>query len=144
MIKLTCNKAFIGVFMVTEKSFWMGRDKTYAGELTTEIKKNADELLKRVNGLLVAIGRSPIVEQVSSGWRPSSVNAATPGAAKKSSHMIGKAVDIVDRDGKIKALIVAHPELLKKFKLNMEDPASTSVWAHFDSRDELGYKIFKI
>lgn len=135
--------------MVTDKSYWMGRDTKYANELTQMIRDNANELLRRVNGLLVDLGRSPIVEKVNSGWRPASLNAIYAKdpkvhAATHSSHMDGKAVDITDDLGELEILITAHPELLKKHMLNREDPASTPGWCHLDSRDGLGYRTFKI
>lgn len=129
--------------MVTEKAYWMGRDIKYASELTQEIRNNANELLRRVNGLLVELGRSPVNEGVTSGWRPASVNAKTPNAAKKSSHTMGMAVDIFDPKGELDALIMKHLELLTKYRLNLEHPDSTPGWTHLDSRSGLGYKVFR-
>ena len=130
--------------VVTDKAFWMGRDVKYASELTPELRANADELLRRVNGLLVDLGRSEIVEGVNSGWRPPSVNEQVPHAATHSSHMVCKAVDLHDPDGVIDALVMAHPELLKKHRLNHEHPESTPGWCHIDDRDTLGYITFKV
>jgi hypothetical protein len=129
--------------MVTDKAYWMGRDVKYASELTQTIRANANELLLRVNGLLVDLGRSPIEEGVNSGWRPQSVNAQTPGAAAHSSHMTGEAVDLTDAKGEIDAAIMAHPELLKKHKLNLEHPDSTPGWCHLDTRAGIGYRVFR-
>jgi len=46
--------------------------------------------------------------------------------------MSGKAIDLEDKDGSIKALIQANPELLRNFGLFMEDAASTPTWCHID------------
>ena len=129
--------------MITLQIYWMNRDITYAKDLTPAIVANATALLPKVNGLLQDLGMGE-VKQITSGWRPPEINAATVGAAKKSSHMIGKAVDIFDPDGEIDEAIMAHPELLTKWGLNHEDPSSTPGWCHVDDRDGLGFRTFKI
>lgn len=125
--------------MITLDQFYMGRDKKYANELTPEIKTNAVELLSRVNAMLNELSAltgmdfSHIV--VSSGWRPASINANTPGAAKKSLHMVGKAVDIEDARHALYPAILAHSDLLHKYSLWLESNVSAPTWCHLDMSD---------
>lgn len=102
-------------------------------EFTLEVMDNAQKLLDKVNAFLAEIGVKEV--KVSSGFRPSAVNAATPGAAKKSSHLIGKAVDLEDSDGKLDDLVASKPDLLRKYGLFQEDPKSTKGWLHLDCAD---------
>ena len=102
-------------------------------DLTPEVKANIEKLLAKVNPFLAEIGVcDPIV---SSGFRPASVNAAIPRAAIKSQHLIGCAVDIADKDGKIDELVSRNDCLLKKYGLWVEDPISTKGWCHLDMKD---------
>lgn len=139
--------------MLTKEMVLMGRDKLYPADYTKEIENNILDLCDRVNNLLKDLKITTI--SVSSGWRPSQVNYNIPGAAKKSSHQIGRAVDIKDDDNQSLCKIVQKkeeesPGYLKKFGLWMEHPDDTkgklSNWAHFDTsqtrRDRL-VRIFR-
>lgn len=99
-------------------------------ELTEEIKKNIEVLLAKVNALLVELGISSV--KVSSGFRPSDVNAGIPNAAKRSAHMTGNAVDMEDLDGSLDEKISLKPALLRKYGLFQEHPSKTGSWAHLD------------
>ena len=102
-------------------------------EATDEVKANAEALLEKVNNFLAELGiDNPIV---SSGFRPSDVNAALANSAKKSLHMQGRAIDIADPHGELDKLIEANNELKKKYGLWQESPAATSTWAHLDDKD---------
>jgi len=123
-------------------------DRETHKELNDEIKKNAEDLLKRVNALLADLGIDKVA--VSSGFRPSGVNANTPGSAKKSAHMRGSAIDLSDdKSQTICKKILAKPELLKKHGLWMEDPARTigknTNWTHLDTvvRKDRPIQVFK-
>lgn len=117
-------------------------------ELTQEVKDNALKLLKKVNDLLAELGITDV--KVSSGFRPSSVNASTPGSAKKSLHMECKAVDLID-DGmqSLGKLILSKPELLEKHGLWLEDLGYTkgrnTNWVHLDmgNRSARKVRVFK-
>jgi len=76
----------------------MGRDHTYAAELNNELVNNATVTVDRANALLKLFGTN---RGVTSGWRPKTLNDATPGAAKKSNHIKCLAVDLEDKDGKL-------------------------------------------
>lgn len=125
--------------MISDEQYWMGRDVKYSAELTDDIRANAKELLTRVNNLLndltllTGMRFDDIV--VSSGWRPLSINANTKGAAKKSLHMIGKAIDIADAHHILYSLIIKHSDLLHKHKLWMESVLSAPSWVHLDLSD---------
>lgn len=84
---------------ITLKQYWKNRDIEHAAELTPVISANAIETVRRANLLLViyhAATDSTEPDNVNSGWRPPSVNAATKGAAKNSPHLTAEAVDLSD------------------------------------------------
>lgn len=118
-------------------------ERANSKELTQEVKHNMELLLAAVNPFLAELGITSI--KVSSGFRPAAVNAATPGSAKKSLHMVGKAVDLVDTGDALDKRIQSHPELLEKYGLWLESPASTPNWAHVDigTRADRKIRIFQ-
>jgi uncharacterized protein YcbK (DUF882 family) len=106
------------------------KDRLLSPELTKEIKDNAIVLLNRVNQLLKELGVTSV--SVSSGFRPSAVNAKIKGSAKKSLHLLGKAIDILDPNHELYKKIEAKPELLKKYGLWMEHKDNAPTWVHLD------------
>ncbi len=68
-------------------------DRAKSSEVTQEVLDNAKDLADRVNALLNEIGWQEKVF-ISSGFRTSASNASVKNAAKRSSHMLGKALDI--------------------------------------------------
>jgi uncharacterized protein YcbK (DUF882 family) len=113
-------------------------DRAKSKELTKEVLDNAKTLLEKVNSLLKDLGITNV--KLSSGFRPSSVNASIANAAKKSAHMICKALDIIDdKDQTIGKLVSSKPELLRKYGLFIEDLGSTkgknTNWVHLDIVD---------
>lgn len=117
---------------------------SHAGEITDEIRNNAKDLCDRVGCLLVDIGTRSV--SLSSGWRPAEINAKIPNASRKSLHMIGKAVDLIDtREKELYTAIAAQPHLLEKYGLWLEDGASTGGWVHLDTGDRRAraVRIFK-
>lgn len=127
--------------MLTLDDYKMGRDKLYPEEWTLDVQSQALDLIKRVNNLLEALKFGPV--KVSSGWRPLAVNLRA-GGAKRSLHMSGKAVDLVDH-GPLKQLILDNSHLLLDFGLWMEDSKSTPTWCHLDTgvRDSRFVRVFK-
>lgn len=107
-------------------------------ELTDEIRRNAADLVARQNRLLVALQEDDVQLRLhpltgtlySSGWRPVSVNAATPGAAVFSNHMIGNAGDLYDPHGEIDEWCMLHQNFLASIGLWLEHPAATKGWSH--------------
>lgn len=121
------------------------KDRLDSPELTEEVKDNAVILLNKVNQLLDELKIKSAI--VSSGFRPSAVNAQTKGAAKKSLHMTGCAVDIADANNELGKLILTRPDLLKKYGLWMEDIAATPTWCHLDmstKRKDRELRVFKV
>lgn len=120
------------------------KDRLISPELTKEIKDNAIVLLNRVNQLLKELGVTSVT--VSSGFRPSAVNAKIKGSAKKSLHLLGKAVDIHDPQHELYKKIEANPELLKKYGLWMEHKDNAPTWCHLDNsslRPDREVRIFR-
>lgn len=127
---------------LTLEAYLMSRDKAYADEFNIELKSNALDLIKRVNNLLNALQID--CPPVTSGWRPLAVNLKA-GGAKRSLHMLCKAVDLADKDGIFKQRILEKPELLLEFGLWLEEPTSCPGWAHLDTgvRFHRPIRVFK-
>ncbi len=107
--------------------YYMGRDKQHRKELTREIRANARETLRRVNRLLRLAG---MMRKVTSGWRPATINATVPGAAKSSKHLSCLAIDLEDRNGTLDAWCLANPDTLETLGLWLEHPDATPGWCH--------------
>ena len=105
-------------------------ERLKSSELTNEVKANAADLLDSINKLLDEVGVTS--RRVSSGFRPSGVNAGIKGAAKRSLHMTGKAIDLSDPDGQIAKKVAARPDLMRKYGVFLESPAHTKGWCHLD------------
>lgn len=124
------------------------RRKEYPNDFTPEILANAKKLLVQINAILIDLGIEKA--QVSSGWRPEAINNKTTNAAKKSYHMLGLAIDILDNKNQdLSKLVASKPDLLKKYNLWLEDSASTkgknTNWCHMDlgTRSDRPVRIFK-
>lgn len=119
---------------ITLADFYMGRDKTYASELTPEIRTNAAITVDRVNQLLAAFYASQpdgSYRTVNSGWRPPEVNASTHGAAKFSRHMTGEACDLSDDDERLDSWCLGEGrKWLEQIGLWQESPQSSPRWCH--------------
>lgn len=113
----------------------MGRDRAFSSEYTKDIDENLKMLQKAVQNYLTDLGITKRVV-VSSGWRPAAINTRAKGA-KKSLHMLGLAVDILDDEQQsLASLCMAKADLLKKHNLWLENPRYTkgnnSNWVHLD------------
>lgn len=121
--------------------FFMGRDATHPDELTQEIDANASVTVERVNHLLAIAQQDGILIEdnpktgapVSSGWRPSGINRATPGAAIRSKHLTAQACDIFDPDGDLDDWCMDHLEILERLELWLEHPSATKGWCHLQT-----------
>ena len=96
-------------------------------ECTPEVRTNLKSLLVKVNGLLEDLG---LQARVSSGFRPSAVNAAIKTAARRSKHLKGQALDLEDWAREIAKAIMENLHLLERHGLYMEDPRFTKSWCH--------------
>lgn len=126
--------------MIQLADYWMGRDVTHSLELSTNVRDNALLTVELVNKFMilgkvagVRFENHPVTRTpVSSGWRPASVNAATPRAAFRSKHMSGQACDLFDPEGDIDAWAMSDPgqRVLTDLGLWLEHPAATKGWCH--------------
>jgi len=138
-----CSFSRLEIEMITIDDYLMGRSEKYKSEYSEEIKQNALILINKVNQLLKDLGIDKVT--VSSGWRPPSLNATIKGAAAKSAHTVGMAVDLHDKDYELYNKIAARPDLLKKYDLWLEDKEKTKSWCHLDfkTRADRPSRIFK-
>lgn len=128
---------------ITLAHYWMGRDKTYPLDLSTQVYRNAEVLVGLINKILplaeadgVKFETHPLTKTIlSGGWRPPAVNAKTKGAALRSKHMSGQAVDVYDPDGDFDEWLISDRGLkaLAEIGLWLEHPATTKGWAHLQS-----------
>ena len=119
--------------MITLTDFWQGRDRAYPEALTDQIRANASETVARANLLISSyrmLTKDTEHRKVTSGWRPASVNAATPGAAPRSKHMTGQAIDISDPEGDLDEWCADHPDILQTIGVWLEHPSATKGWSH--------------
>lgn len=123
------------------------RRKEFASELTQDIINNATKLVAIINNFLNELGVEEV--QVTSGWRPATVNAGISNAAKRSYHMNGLACDLLDNKNQdLAKLIASNPDLLRKYNLFLESPQATqgknTNWAHIDlgTRSDRPSRIF--
>lgn len=120
--------------MISLTAYWMGRDIQFADQLTDEIRTNAEVTVGRANALLERAGMENRTG-VNSGWRPLAVNDSTSNAAKNSTHIKGKAVDIPDPDRALARWCCDNRAVLEDIGLWMEDPRWTfsahgNHWVH--------------
>lgn len=115
--------------MITRDDYFMGRDLSYPTDMTPDIERNAFRMIALANALLARFGEG---RKVNSGWRPPAVNAGTPGAARRSLHMTGQAIDLDDDDGMLDAWCLSDfgQAQLVDIGLWLEHPSSTKGWCH--------------
>jgi len=127
---------------VTLTDYWMGRDKLHPADLTRDIELNAADLVGRCN--MLAKEMPFPLPRVTSGWRPPAVNAGVKGAAKRSNHMTGNAVDFADPDGKLDAWCLANLPTLERIGLWLEHPDATPNWCHLQRvSPRSGRRVFR-
>ena len=125
---------------ITLTDYMMGRDVIFPEALTPEITANAEKTVKLVNSLLAVMEAEgmkleahPVSQSlVSSGWRPPQINRQVKGAAPKSKHMTGEAVDLYDPEGDIDNFLLsgAGQRVLASLGLYIEHPSATKSWSH--------------
>jgi hypothetical protein len=118
-------------------------DREKNPELNQELLNNASNLLDKVNKLLEELQISKV--RVSSGFRPSTVNASISGAAPKSNHTKCMAVDIIDTKdqsiaNKLEQDFIKNGDnsILVRHGLYMESPKNTigknTNWVHLQTK----------
>jgi len=127
--------------MISMNELTMGRDKTHPQDFTKAVQQNLKVLLEKINIIRESYGK-PMT--VNSGWRPASINVATPGAAKTSKHIVGLAVDIADADCALWKWCLQNLDLIQELGLYLEDKRYTKTWVHFGiGAPTSGKRIFK-
>ena len=125
----------------------MGRDKLHP--INQEQSDNLDKLIAAMNPVRHAWGK-PM--RVTSGYRPSSINASV-GGAKLSAHQSCQAIDIADNDGLLANFLLNNLDILEENGLYLEDPRYTIIvnskgdrisgWIHLDIRGpKSGKRVF--
>ena len=108
---------------ISTEAYWQQRDSKYRGEWTEEIQKNGTKTIAAVNKLLALAAVDGIERsEVSSGWRPKSLNEITPNAAKVSNHLVALACDLRDVDRGLQLWCLNNKDKLDKCGIWMEHP----------------------
>lgn len=106
--------------------------------LTFDQCSNMAGIVSIANQVLLDFGE---YRKVNSGYRRPEDNAAV-GGSKKSAHMSCEAVDLEDKDGRLKRFLTE--DLLDKYDLYMEHPDATPSWCHIQTRaTKSGARVFK-
>jgi Peptidase M15 len=133
-------------------SYYMGRDKTHALILGSDLRANAGRTVEAANKLLtlakgagVQLKPNATTGMVRSGWRPPDVNSTTAGASKTSLHMQCLAIDLEDMDGALDKWCLINANLvLRDLALWLEHPDATPTWCHVQLRPPgSGNRVFR-
>lgn len=116
--------------MISKKQLTRNYDTLFASDYTQAISDNLDHLLMQVN---IFMKDYKFGVEVTSGWRPAAVNASTKGAAPKSNHMVGLAMDLLDADGNLMSYVLAHLQEATELGLYFEDFRWTKNWVHIQT-----------
>jgi hypothetical protein len=128
--------------LLTEAEYWKGRDVKYKDELTPEIRANAATTLEKARELIARCDNK--ARGITSGWRPRSVNAATPGASMTSKHLTGQAIDIADASGTLDQWCLKNQDTLAELGLWLEHPDATQGWCHLQTTPpRSGARVFR-
>jgi hypothetical protein len=125
---------------ITLGDYLQGRDAIYPEDFTLAVMANAEKTVAQVNSLLAVMEAEglqleahPVSQSlVSSGWRPPQINRQVKGAAPKSKHMTGEAVDLYDPEGDIDNFLMSGQgqRVLASLGLYIEHPSATKSWSH--------------
>jgi hypothetical protein len=129
--------------VISLHDYWIGRDRQFPMAMSPDLEHNAAIMVELANKLLVLAHSAGITlptnphtgSVVSSGWRPASINAATPNAAPNSKHMTGQAIDLYDPDGDLDEWLISADgqKVMADLGLWHEHPSATKGWAHVQS-----------
>jgi len=98
--------------------------------ITPEIADNLKTLQSKMEQVRDAYGKPMIV---TSGLRSQADQQRINPKAPKSKHLIGAAVDIQDKDGKLAEWVKDNMSLMEEIGLWFEDFGHTVGWVHFQS-----------
>jgi hypothetical protein len=128
----------------TLANYYKGRDILYPKELTQKLKDNATYTVACTNRLMVFMEADEIdTSQIdnNSGWRPKSINTATPGADPNSPHVTCEGIDLSDKNNIVKKWIQDNPDKVKEAGfVATEDFSLTSTWCHLQTRPPLSFQ----
>lgn len=110
-----------------------------------DIDYNLKILLYRINQVRNTYGNPMIVTSgLRSQVQQDALIAEGKSTASKSKHLTGQAVDILDKDGKLKEWIKNNVPLMETIGLWIEDFQSTPTWVHFQVvAPKSGNRFFK-
>lgn len=118
-------------------------------ELTGDVRRNLDELYKKMNIIRGRYGRPMIV---TSGLRTikhhldiyAKKGLYPPKVPMKSNHLFGRACDISDVDGSLKKWCLDNINFLEEVGVWMEAFEATPTWVHFQiNPPRSGNRFFK-
>lgn len=122
---------------ITLYDYLKGRELRYP--ISSLILMNAIEMVTVLNDLFYRFGE---YRNINSGYRPPAINKLVPNPKQHSLHLTCQAVDVEDRDGKLKAFCTEA--ILVEFDLYMEDPIDTPVHCHLQTvAPPSGKRIFR-
>lgn len=113
--------------MITVDEYLSQHGKGHENELTQESRESAALTVAKANQLLEEFGQA---RGLRSGWRPATVNAATPNSAQSSRHITCQAIDIDDDDRQLQDWCLENLPILERLELWMEHPIATPSWVH--------------
>jgi len=118
--------------MITVQDYLRQHGAGHEDELTDDMRLEAQVVVNAANAILDGFGEPRALR---SGWRPKSVNDRTPNAARSSKHIVCKAVDIADDDGRLKQFVFQTDEdggypVLERYKVWAEYGSATPTWLH--------------
>lgn len=123
---------------ISMDEYLMGR--TTLDKLPDDLVRNANTIVPRANDLLSKFGE---YRGVNSGYRTPEDQARINPGAPKSKHLTCEAVDLEDKDGRLKSFCKSNLGALASIGLWMEDPASTPTWVHIQCvPSKSGNRIF--
>lgn len=99
--------------------------------LAPELVANANILIPKINDLLETFGE---YRSVNSGYRRPEDNAKVAVPKLKSAHLTCEAIDLEDRDGRLKAWLMKNRQMLVLQDLYMEHPDYCPTWCHLQTR----------
>lgn len=117
--------------MLTVDAYLGQHSQGHEEELSALVRDNAAVTVAKANELCACAGIEPVLR---SGWRPAGYNATVVGAAAKSTHITGEAVDLADTDGSLRDWCAQNLAELARIGLWMEDARTTPTWLHIQTR----------
>jgi uncharacterized protein YcbK (DUF882 family) len=110
---------------ISVDEYLMGRAKLQ--DLPDDLVRNVNIIVPKANELLSKFGQ---YRPCNSGYRSVADQQRINPKSMKSKHLTCQAIDIADKDGKLKAWILKNVSVLEELGLYCEDFAHTPTWVH--------------